>query len=131
MKKKRYFNFNFLIALRRRAKQTQTDLANALDVSLTTVSNWETGAKAPERKNVHAIAEHYGVDWTLFISKAEQVAWQNYQLGVLLAHGSHEDHRTDAINLNALPAYQPEDEDPSEAQQEDDDLLAESEVPQI
>lgn len=131
MKVKKYFNFNLFAALRRKAKQTQTELADAIGVSLTSVTDWETGKTSPNRDNLMALATHFDVDWTLFISKAEQIAWQHYQLGVMLGDGTHDDHRTDAINLNALPAYQPEDEVPSEAQAEDDDLLAESETPQI
>ena len=128
---KRYFNYNFLIALRRRKGERQEDLANALGLSTTTIANWEQGAKSPHQDNLRKIANHYNVDWTLFIEKAERVAWQNYQYGILMAHGSHDDHRADAINLNALPAYQTPDEPPSEAQTEDDDLLAEGEQPDV
>ena len=131
MKVKKYFNFNLFAALRRRKKITQTALADILGVALTSVTDWETGKTRPHMDNIHKIAEYFEVDWTLFVSKAEQIAWQHYQLGVLLAHGTHDDHRTDAVNLNALPQYQPEDEEPSEAQNEDDDLLAESETPQV
>ena len=107
MKVKKYFNFNFLIALRRKRDETQTDLANAVGVSLTSVADWENGHTTPHKDNMIAIAKHYGVDWTLFVSKAEQVAWQNYQLGIMLGTVEHDQARQDAINLSALPHTNP------------------------
>lgn len=67
--KKRYFNFNFLISLRRRAGLNQTELSKEIGVSLTTISNWETGVKSPSRKHVDALADYFNVDHTLFLSK--------------------------------------------------------------
>ena len=131
MKQKKYFNYNFLISLRRRAGETQTDVANAVGVSLTTVANWENGHKSASTKNLQAIACHFRVDWTLFVSKAEQVAWQNYQHQIMLGEVDHDQAMRDAINLNALPLWQTPDEEISEAQQDDDDLLDESEAPKI
>ena len=128
---KKYFNFNFLISLRRRAEQTQTEVANAIGVSLTTIANWENGHKSASTRNIGKIADHFNVDPTLFISKAEQVAWQNYQHAIMLGQVSHEEAARDAINLNALPQWQPEQESVSEAQQTDDDLLDESVSPEI
>ena len=128
---KRYFNYNFLIALRRKKGETQESLATALGLSTTTIAYWEQGIKSPHQDNLRKLANYFNVDWTLFVSKAEQLAWQNYQFGIMMAHGSHDDHRADATNLNALPAYQTPDEPPSEAQQEDDDLLSEGEQPEL
>ena len=131
MKTRRYFNTQFLVALRRRAKETQSDLAAIVGVSLRTIQNWEGGGKSPERKNVAKIAAHYNVDETLFYDKAEKIAWQNYQYGIMMGHGTHDDHRIDALNLNAIPSEANADAEPTESEQSDSDLLGEGVFPNV
>lgn len=134
MKVKKYWNSNLFIALRRKSKQSQQEVAEALGVSRRTICNWESGLTTPSQRQLEAIGAHFCIDWTFFVSKIEQVAWQNYQLGIIqgnVTDEEHQQHRQDAIALNALPAYQEPDVEPSETQQSDDDLLAEGEVPNV
>ena len=47
--------------LRLRDKRTQTDLANALDISPQAVSRWETGSSFPDIALLPSIARYFGV----------------------------------------------------------------------
>lgn len=58
--------------LRLRDKRTQTDLANALDISPQAVSRWEIGASFPDITLLPAIARYFGVSIdALFCDSAE------------------------------------------------------------
>ena len=50
-----------LYELRRKAGITQSDAAEALDVSRQTISKWETGIAAPGRDKLLTISKLYGV----------------------------------------------------------------------
>lgn len=110
---------------------TQSDVAAELNVALRTVQTWEGGEKSPERKNIKKLGELFGVDHTLFQSKAEQVAWGNYQLAIMLGKVDHDQAARDAINLNALPQWQSPEIEPGEAEQTDNDLLEEGDAPNV
>ena len=47
--------------LRRQRDVSATELADALDVSQSTVSDWETGKKMPKATTIEALAEFFGV----------------------------------------------------------------------
>ena len=50
-----------LISLRKKNKLTQAQVAEALDVSRQTISNWETGAVLPSTDNLIALSRLYQV----------------------------------------------------------------------
>ena len=50
-----------LAAARTNAGLTQTQVAEALGVAISTVRNWETGKFTPKLKQAYALCELYGV----------------------------------------------------------------------
>ena len=54
--------FYTLVYLRKRAKLTQKELANALGVSLQSIVFWETGRRSPSPESLQKIADYFEVD---------------------------------------------------------------------
>lgn len=52
---------NVLQQLRSKRKLTQKQVADAINVHVSMISNWETGAKRPNAKNAYALAKFYKV----------------------------------------------------------------------
>lgn len=51
-------------------RMTQSDVANALDVTVQTVSNWENGRRCPDAETIRALVMLFNVtaDWLLGLS---------------------------------------------------------------
>lgn len=58
--------------LRNSRGYTQEDLANKIDVSKQTVSNWETGLKTPRMGAIQKIADHFNVSKSFIIDGKEK-----------------------------------------------------------
>ena len=55
-------------------RMTQSDVANALDVTVQTVSNWENGRRCPDAETIRALVMMFNVtaDWLLGLSDNPQ-----------------------------------------------------------
>lgn len=56
-------------SLRIEAKMTQSEIANALDISKSTVAMWETGNRLPSYELLEAIADFFNVDMGYLLGK--------------------------------------------------------------
>ncbi|MDE0316529.1 MAG: helix-turn-helix transcriptional regulator [Candidatus Poribacteria bacterium] len=133
MSAKLYFNSSLMRALRRRGGETQEELADALGVHIQQVHRWETGKASASRKNMRRLGDHYNVDWTLFQSRTDAIAWDNATL--LVAEKSMKDTADpdalkDALALGALPSAFPEDTPVSTAESQGSDWLDEADATQ-
>lgn len=63
--------------LRRINGYTQADLAKELNVTQTTVANWESGKKIPKWKNIEKIAEIFNVSPVSLIDEMEEKREKN------------------------------------------------------
>lgn len=128
MKVKKYFNSSFLRALRRREGKGLQECADACGVHLNTYWGWEQG-KCPHRDNLIALGDLFEVDFTLFLSRTDQVAWDNVTLDVMTKAVEDDPDpfalRT-AIALNAVPTDAMSAVEPSEAEEQGRGWLAES-----
>ena len=58
--------------LHQKRQMTQKELADALDVSLVSYSNWERGTKSPSEENIHKLAHFFQVPIYLFEEREAQ-----------------------------------------------------------
>lgn len=60
-----------LKALMDKRGENLTQLSDRLDVAFSTVSDWQHGRKMPRSRSLQKIADHYGVEVSTLISKAD------------------------------------------------------------
>lgn len=63
-----------IVKLRREHKESQVDLAKALDVNVITIWRWENDIDKPSDKHLRALSEHYDVDLESYDFLSEQTA---------------------------------------------------------
>lgn len=132
VKHKTFFNISLLRALRRRHGLTQEALADKLGVNQQTVADWERGAHCPNEANFLELGDLFRIDPTLFLSRGQRLAWENYQLFLITESSrelteeeakAKEAARKDVTLLNAVPGVIEVDVMPTEAETRDATLL--------
>lgn len=63
------FNGKLIMYLRRQRKLSQQDVADKLNVTRGTISNWEIGKRVPDIANLVHISDFFGVSLDLFIER--------------------------------------------------------------
>lgn len=89
--------------LRKRAKLNQTELADALNVSQSTVAGWENGARKPDLDMIVRIAEYFGTTTDKLIDRDATVVSATVRSEITL---DDEEKILIANYRKALPEYQ-------------------------
>lgn len=64
------FNGKLIYFLRRQRGYSQQDIADALEVTRGTVSNWEIGRRVPDFATVVILSDIFGVSLDLFVERS-------------------------------------------------------------
>lgn len=127
---KRYFNSALMRGMRRRKKLTLKQLGEELGVHEQQIHRWETGKAAPTKTNIENLGRYFGLDWSLFLSRTDAIAWDNatcYIADKAMMEEIDLDALKDAQVLGALPSNFPEDLEQTTAEAQGADWLDESE----
>ena len=131
MARPKYFFNSALMRGKRRAKgMTLQELGDALGVHEQQVHRWETGKACPLTKNIKALGKYFNVDWTLFLSRTDAIAWDNATTLIAekaMGETADPDALKDALVLGALPSNFPEDIPVSNAEAQGAEWLEEEE----
>ena len=93
---------------------------------------WENGQHCPNDANFYQLGDLFRIDPTLFLSRGQRLAWENYQLFLITESArelteeeakAKEAARKDVTLLNAVPGVIEVDVMPTEAETRDAALI--------